>query len=239
MEPDAPDGGLMAVLSRLQDMYLAQPVAPEAAQQLAEITRTLVPHASVASVSVLDPDGTAISTAATGPLAEAADAAQFDLGDGPALSAWATRSLQHLRDAAGDTRWPVFSRAMVDRGVRSALAAPMVAGGEVLGTVKVYAAAAGAFTAADEEVLGLLATAAAALLAGGQHPRERPRLSTALHATLRERHALDLATGVLMERHRLGPGQAGRLLEETAAAQHQPPGELAREILRQAESPGG
>lgn len=234
-DPHASEGELVAVLSRLQALLISQPVAGAAVQELAEITGHLVPHATATSASMLGPEGAAITTAATDPVAEAADAAQFDLGEGPALDTWATMTLERLDDTATDTRWPAFDRAMAQVGVRCALAAPLVSGGEVLGVVKAYATTPHAFSAADEQTLGLLAAAAAAVLAAGQHPTSTPRLSAALRTTVNQQHTVDLATGVLMERHHLTEEPARRLLENTAATDQHSVVEAARKLLAQTE----
>jgi len=231
MDENALEGELVAVLSRLQTLLISQPVAGAAVQQLAEITGHLIPHATAASASLLGADEATISTAATTPLAEAADAVQFDLDEGPALDTWATQTLQRLEDTATDTRWPAFSHAVLSDGLRSALCAPLIVHGQALGVVKVYAITAHAFTATDEKILGLLATVAAALLAGDQHPQDPPRFSAALHAALGQRPVLDLATGMLMERHHLETEAAQHRLEDTAAAQHRSPVTLARQLV--------
>lgn len=225
-----PDEALLrAVLARVQAMLLTEPVAEETVEQLARTAQFLLPHASGASASMLEADGSSISTAATTRVAADADAAQFELDDGPALDTWATRTLEHLADAATDTRWPAFSRAMAGLGVSSALCVPLVSGGETRGVVKVYAAAPNAFTSDDETTLVLLATAAAALLP--PHPHAPSALSAALQATVRAQQVVDLATGILMERHQLDPARARRLLTETAMTTGQDPAELARALL--------
>jgi GAF domain-containing protein len=229
--PQAAEGELVAVLSRLQALLISQPVAGEAVQELAEITGHLVPHATAASASMLGAEGAAITTGATDPVAEAADAAQFDLGEGPALDTWATMTLERLDDTATDTRWPAFDRAMAEVGVRCALAAPLVLDGEVLGVVKAYATTPHAFSAADEQTLRLLATAASAVLGAGQHPSGTPRLSAALRTAVIQQHTVDLATGVLMERHQLAEEPARRLLEDTASTGQHSLGEAARKLL--------
>lgn len=236
-DPQASEDELVAVLSRLQTLLISQPVAGAAVQELAEIIGHLVPHATAASASMLGPEGAAITTAATDPLAEAADAAQFDLGEGPALDTWATMTLERLDDTTTDTRWPAFDRAMAPVGVRCALAAPLVSGGEVLGVVKAYATTPRAFSAADEQTLGLLATAAAAVLGVGQHLTSTPRLSAALRTTVSQQHTVDLATGMLMERHHLTEEAARRLLGDTASTDQHSLVQAARKLLDRSSQP--
>jgi AmiR/NasT family two-component response regulator len=81
----------------------------------------------------------------------------------------------------------------------------------------------------DEQALSLLVTAAATLVT--RHPHAAPTLSTALQEVLRQQQVVDLATGILMQRHRLDPPAARGLLADTAASTGQGLGELAQALL--------
>ncbi|MGK7221279.1 GAF domain-containing protein [Kocuria flava] len=226
-----PRDELVAALTRLHAMLLEEPTAPGTLEQLTRITRRVVPAADAAGVSTIDADGTTITTAATDPVVETADALQYDLEEGPCLSAWASAGLQRLEDTAADTRWPAWSAAARDLGIRSVLSAPLVHGGETLGALKVYAREPAVFSAVDEHLLALVAGTAAALLAGGRRPTAPPLLSSALHEVLSHRQLVDRATGVLMERHRTGAAAARRRLEEAAVATGRTPEQVAGELL--------
>ncbi|MHC5560859.1 GAF and ANTAR domain-containing protein [Kocuria sp. U4B] len=230
---------LTAVFARIQGMLLSQHDATDAVQQLAQVARDLIDTAVGAGVSLLEAEGAKITTAATDAVVEAADAAQYELGEGPCLSAWATGVAQRIEDTATDTYWPRWSAAAARLGVSSVLSTPLVFRGETMGALKIYATTAGAFTVTDERMVGLLAGAAATLLGAGQDPQAPRRLSAALQAALGERQAMDMATGLLMARRHLGAEDARRWLLETAAADHRPAPELARELLEAAEDPIG
>jgi GAF domain-containing protein len=230
---------LTTVFARLQGMLLSRHAATDAIHQLTQVARDLIDSAAGAGASVLDAGGTRISTAATDPVVETADALQYELGEGPCLSAWATAATQRLDDTATDARWPAWSAAVRDLGVRSVLSVPLIFRGDTLGAMKVYTTDAHAFSAADERMLVLLATAAATLLAGGQAPDAPHRLSAALQAALSDRQAVDVATGILMERHDLTQEDARRLLLETARTRHRPLLEIARALLGRTADPTG
>ena len=90
MQPESSATELTTVFARIQDMLLSQEHAAAAVHQLAQVARALIPVAAGAGVSLLDDQGTRTSAEPTGHLMEAADALQYDLGNGPCLSAWAT-----------------------------------------------------------------------------------------------------------------------------------------------------
>ncbi|MHC5560670.1 GAF and ANTAR domain-containing protein [Kocuria sp. U4B] len=231
MSPDSSSGGLAAVFAQLHGMFLSEHDATTAVTHLARVAQQMIPGAAGAGVSLLDEAGTRITTAATDTLVEAADAAQYDLGMGPCLSAWATGEPQRIEDTTTETRWPAWKTAAAASGIRSVLSTPLVYQGRALGALKVYAATPAAFGETEERLLGQLAQAAATLL-GAAQPVEAPvRLSASLKDALATRERIGLATGVLMARQHLDPEAARTVLLERAHTAGRRVAEVAAEVL--------
>jgi GAF domain-containing protein len=225
---------LTAVFARIQGMLLSQESAQAAAAQLSRAARDLIDTAAGAGVSLIDDTGTRISTAATDTLVETADAAQYELGRGPCLSAWATESLQRLEDTATDTRWPDWSRTAAAAGIASVLSAPVLYRDRCLGAMKIYATAAGAFGTREEHQLVLLASAAGTLLGAAQGSDAPQRLSESMRQALADRTAVETATGMLMERHTTDHETARRMLIDDSQAQGRPLAQIARRVVDRA-----
>jgi GAF domain-containing protein len=234
-EPSATE--LTTTFARIHGMLLSREASTHAVHQLAQVARDLIGSAAGAGVSLLETDGQKMTTAATDRLVEAADALQYEIGEGPCLSAWATATVQRIDDTAVDTHWPVWSAAAARLGVRSMLSTPLVVRGDTLGALKVYATTPGAFTVEDEHMLGLLAGAAATLLSAGQSTDAPHRLSAALQEALTDRQSTDMAVGILMERRDLEQAPARALLLETARTSGRPLLEIARQILDRTTDP--
>ncbi|MFW6186637.1 MAG: GAF domain-containing protein [Actinomycetota bacterium] len=115
--PSSPDE-LTTVFAHLQGMLLSTQDATAAVHQLARAAHRMVPAAAGAGVSLIDETGTRVTAAATDTVVEAADALQYELGQGPCLSAWATREPQHVADTAQDPRWTRWQAAAADAPVR-------------------------------------------------------------------------------------------------------------------------
>lgn len=222
---------LTTVLARMQGMLLSQEAATSAAEQLSRVARELIGPAAGAGVSLLEQDGNRMSTAATDAVVEASEELQHELGEGPCLSAWAMLAPQRIDDTAEDRRWPGWSRAVQDLGVRSVLNAPLVFHGEPLGAMEVYATTAHAFSADDERTLALLAGAAATFCGAAQGSEAPHRLSAALKAALRDRQTIDMAAGMLMERRGLNSEAARGEMLEASRAQGRPLAVIARQVL--------
>lgn len=88
-----------------------------------------------------------------------------------------TGSLLHSRDTEDDPR--VDAAACRSTGIRSMLVAPLMAGTEALGVIKVASGAAGAFDEVDEAALVLLAHSLTAALL---HVRDRDLVASALRS---------------------------------------------------------
>ena len=239
MEAESSAVELTTVFARIQNMLLSQEHATAAVRNLAEVAKDLVPSASGAGVSLIDEHGNKASTGATDTLVEAADAVQYELGEGPCLSAWATTAPQRIADTADDGRWPRWAAAAAGSGIRSVLSVPLVFQDRSLGAMKVYAATPGAFTDQEERLLGLLAAAAAVLL-GSARTREAPqRLSAELQAGLAERQTIDRATGMLMEQRATDPGDAHSVLLTASRNRGRSMAEVARQVLERRPDPEG
>lgn len=228
---------LVVLFSGLHEVLVGQAAAPSAVTQIAQLAVHLIGPAAGAGVSLLEPDGSQITAAATDTVVTAIDGVEDELEEGPCLSAWASAIPEGVQDTAADTRWPGWSAAVAGMGVGAVLAVPLVAGGQTLGVVKVYARTPGAFSATDERSLELLAGALAALLTGGQGSQDPPRVSTALRAVLTGQQTIDTAIGVLMERHHLDRTQAMARLQEAAEHEHQSVPEAAHRLLDPPEGP--
>lgn len=76
--------------------------------------------------------------ASSGPQAAQFEELQFTLGEGPCLDAHTTRRPVLEPDLGTGTRWPGYSSALAERGVRAVFAFPMQVGAARLGILDVY-----------------------------------------------------------------------------------------------------
>ncbi len=237
MAPDFSSDELTTVFAHLHGMLLPVQDATTAVGHLARAVHQIIPVAAGAGISLLDGHGTQFTTAATDTLVEAADTLQYDLGQGPCLSAWATGQPQRIEDTVTDPRWAGWQAAAAEAGIRSVLSSPMIYRGRSPGAMKVYATTPNAFGATEQRLLGLLAEAAGTLL-GVAQPVDAPvRLSTAMKDALVSRDLIGLATGVLMARHHLDPEAARSVLLHQAQTQARPMAQVAAEILEATQAP--
>ncbi|MFS0700657.1 GAF and ANTAR domain-containing protein [Cellulomonas sp. 179-A 4D5 NHS] len=201
MAPDVPAGDqLMTVFARMGGLLLSEDTVGTTLDLLTSVATHAVPGAAGAGVTLSGPSGGRRSVAASADLVLTVDALQYELDEGPCLTAWADRTVVRAQDLDADARWPRWTPAARAAGVHAVLSVPLVGGNAAVGALKVYGVAPDAFTAGDEQVLALLAAQAAVLVTSAQSYRRAGRLGDDLRATLRRRDLVNQAKGVIMGR---------------------------------------
>lgn len=191
------------IFGRTRGYLLTEQTAHDAVNALAAVARDVVSNAGGAGVSLISTDGRRTSVGATDDAVLEADKLQYTLQEGPCLRAWATHELVLVSDARTDTRWRRWASEAASSGVVSCVSVPLMKGPIAIGAMKIYADTAGAFTLADQHMLTNLAKSAAALLGHIQASDTPRRISEEVKESLRNRDAVGIARGILMERHQL------------------------------------
>src|SRR3712207_5283813 len=136
--PDVtPAVDLGAALSQMAGLVLSRETVDTALELVTSLAATATAGTLGAAVTVVDDHGKR-SRAASNAAVEHADALQYELDEGPCLTAWRTRELVRIDDTTTDGRWPRWNEAVTRLGVRSVLSAPLLAGDESIGAMKVY-----------------------------------------------------------------------------------------------------
>jgi len=156
-----------------------------------------IPGAAGAGVTLVGDQGTR-SVAASNPLVNRADALQYELNIGPCLTSWRQQVTVRVDDVTADDRWPEWTTAVADVGVRSMLSVPLVAADECVGSIKVYSDRPAAFDDRDERLLELFARQAAILLVNVQTLADARRTTLQLTNALQNRDIIGQAKGILL-----------------------------------------
>ena len=223
---------LSAVFARMSGLLLSEETVCTAVGLVTALATDAVPGAVGAGVTLVDEEGRKTTSGASDPVVEKADSAQYELDEGPCLTAWAQRALVRVDEIGSDERWPRWCRAVEPLGLRAALSAPLVAGDRSLGAVKVYAQVPGAFDRHAEHLMVMFAAQAAILLANVQSVDSARRLSDGLKDALRSRDLIATAKGILMAREGLTEELALSALMASAQRQHQTLREAAHALVR-------
>src|SRR5918995_2839707 len=124
-------------LRNLDDLRYAAGNLDEALRRIVEATHQLF-AVDGAGLMLVDPDqllrNVAVSDRRIGDLEEL----QIEHGEGPCVEAFEDKTLIDTKDLAAEARWPKFSPAAVDRGLRAVLASPIPYNQQAIGVVAVF-----------------------------------------------------------------------------------------------------
>lgn len=239
MATDLPLDDLSLVFARVRGLLLTEETAGNAVELLAQAAKTTIPSAIGAGVTVISSTGDRASAGSTDPVVREADALQYKTGEGPCLTAYASRKKVRVEDIHSDLRWPSWSQAVAALPVRSVVSVPLMHRDHVVGALKVYSATARTFTHETGRLLTLFAGPAAALLAHVQSKDLPVQLNETLQQAIGSRDTINISKGVLIAQQGLDEPSAMRHLIERARTQGVSMREVADEIVRSATARSG
>jgi GAF domain-containing protein len=226
----APPVDLGTALNQMAGLVLSRETVDTALELVTTLAATTTAGTLGAAVTVVDEHGKR-SRAASNAAVEQADALQYELDEGPCLTAWRTRRLVRIDDTTTDGRWPRWNEAVSPLGVRSVISAPLLVGAESIGAMKVYCERPMNYGPHDEHVMRLLAGQAAILLANTQSLAEARRRSRQLTEALAGRDVIARATGVLLAQGAANEREAFAALAAAARQADRPVLDVARVLV--------
>jgi hypothetical protein len=181
-----------------------------ALEHLAVCAASNIPGADFVSITVHRRDDSMVTLASTDPLAEQADALQYELREGPCYAAVTNERFVLTNDLADAVQFPRYGPKAVALGVGAQAAVQLFHENERAG-LNLYAHQAGAFDRATVQLADLFADQGGALLG---YAAQVEQLSEALHT----RTDIGTAVGIVMERYQIDQHQAFAFL--TRSSQH-------------------
>lgn len=212
--------------------FLTEENASKAVQSLAYVLRDSIPNSAGAGASIINPRGRRESAGATDSIVLRADRLQYELGQGPCLSAWAEQRAIIIQDTREENRWPKWTAAVANLPLRSVLSAPLTTEGRRIGAFKVYSPAPLAFDDHSVFLIERLADPAAVLLGNARDREATQRMSQELVEALTNRDMILRAEGILIERMNLTSREALDVMLTASRGKDKPLQEVAREIVR-------
>nr|KEP24727.1 hypothetical protein DA06_07045 [Georgenia sp. SUBG003] len=223
---------LAAVFARMSGLLPTVHTLRTAMELVTSLAAEVLPGTAGAGISLMDARGRRATAAATDVVVERADALQYDLGEGPCLTAWEQHSTVRMDDVALEDRWPRWTAAVAGTGLTSCVSTALVAGDTGLGAIKVYSAEPENFGPGSEYVMQMFAAQAATLVGEARGAERAREVSDDLRAMVRQRDVVSLAKGILMDRERVGEEDAFVMLIASAQDRRVSVHEAAEAIVR-------
>src|SRR5215207_5263873 len=111
-------------LRKLEDLRYAAGNLDEALRRIVDATHQLF-AVDGAGLMLVDPDQLLRNIAVSDQRVHDLEELQIEHGEGPCVDAFEDKTLVDTDDLAGEARWPKFSPAAVERGLRAVLASPI------------------------------------------------------------------------------------------------------------------
>lgn len=226
---DYPDH-LSEGIAELSRLLVNEEALDDTLQRVADLACRNVGGADVAGVTLLR-DGrptTAVFTDRTSP---EIDAAQYETGSGPCLDAFRHQRVFRIDSTADEDRWPEFSQAAAEHGMRSTISFPLGVRGNGIGALNLYSRQPAAFSDDAEHVGTLFAAQASVALANAQLYDSTYRMTQQLQEALISRAVIDQAKGMLMQEYGIGGDEAFERLRKQSQQQNRKLRELAQEMV--------
>ena len=229
---DFPQAGLDAGREALRRFLTGDDDLASMQTKIALLATETVPGCDLASITMLRA-GKPVTPAATSKTAKALDETQYELGDGPCLSAIRHRGAEHLRTSSDD-RWPEFSAAALERGVLSVFSVPLGNNESVLGALNLYSETEAEYDSAARTLACAFADQLGAAAARVTMYVEGYELSHQLQQAMESRAAIEQAKGILMAAQRCSPDAAFNILVRASQNQNRKLRAIAEEIVERA-----
>jgi transcriptional regulator with GAF, ATPase, and Fis domain len=161
------------------------------------------------------------------------DAIQYALDEGPCLDAARNRRENRVQDlCVEDTRWPLFSAAAEQEGMRSLLALPLVSGDECVGALNLYGWEVAAFDDFDATLVHVVAARCADAVVAVSALDGMRRLAGQLEQAMASRAVIEQAKGVIMAMRGIPEDAAFDVLRRSSQDRNVKVRVLAQEIVR-------
>lgn len=167
--------------------------------RLVRVARDAIP-AEFVGVSIASPKGIH-TAAASDPLVNNLDQAQYELSEGPCLDAMRHHTATAVADLRTDDRWPRFGPRAVAAGVISQMGIEIFRQHSTVGGLNLYASRANAFDDDTRHAAALFARHAGLAL-------DKSLTITNLTEALQTRQTIGQAIGIMMQRYSVDEAQA-------------------------------
>jgi GAF domain-containing protein len=194
---------------------------------LAGVTRAaveLVPGADIAGVLLIAKGERFESLVGTSDLIYKLDALQVEHGEGPCIEAALDELIVRTNDFETEQRWPKYSRAVRETGVRSGLSFKLYTGEQTAGALNLFSMKPNAFTGESEAIGSVLAAHAAAAILASRHDEQ-------LRSALNTRDTIGQAKGIIMERYKLDAVGAFDMLRRLSQDMNTRLAEIAQRVI--------
>lgn len=204
----------------------------ETLERISILARGAIGETTAVGLTMLDDEDRMATRVFTSELSPRVDQGQYDDDAGPCLQAYREGRVVLVVDTRGAAEeWPSFSRRALEEGVHSTLSLPLVAAGDRMGVMNLYATHGRPYHQDDVADAQVFATQAAVVLANASAYWTSFDLAANLRAALDSRAVIDQAKGKLMALNDCSPEDAFQLLVKASQRENVRLRDIARRVV--------
>jgi GAF domain-containing protein len=183
------------------------------------------------SMMLVGRGGRMYSPAYSSTVARDSDLVQYEVGEGPCLSAMQEHATVIIDDLGADDRWPAYRAGAVQLGVASVICFRLFVSGDTLGALDFYSSTPHAFDEHSRLLGQVFASHACVAL-------KAAITESGLEQALASRDVIGQAKGILMTTEGLTADAAFARLVELSQGLNRPLRDVAKDLVRRRENPG-
>ena len=230
---DALDVALSESIGALSRLSAAHLGLEQTLIRVAQLAVRAIPGADGAGLTLIEQDR-ADTVVSTHPFVIEIDDIQYEIGQGPCISAAAEGRTLISASLGNDPRWPKFGSQAARKGVHSVVSLPLLTPDGVKGSMNVYAYAKNVFDERAAALGELFAEPAAVAVENAQILGQSQRLTQHLQTALEQRGVVDRAVGIMMSRSGGTPEQALERLRRLSQSEHLKLAAVAQNLVDEA-----
>lgn len=199
-----------ALAARMAELAREAAVPRTVEQVLETVTSAaleLIPGVKTAGVLLIEKGGKFETHAGTSDLVHQLDLLQEAFGEGPCLEAAVDELIVRADDFDGESRWPRYSSAVVELGIRSGLSFKLYTNDQNAGALNLFSDTPNVFDSQSESIGSVLAAHAAVAIVASRRGEQ-------LESAVASRDLIGQAKGVIMERYKVDAVQAFEMLRQ-------------------------
>lgn len=224
---------LTPLLLQISGLLVPEESVQSALDRICELAHQAIAGTTGAAVSLMRGNRRTAAYSNPDPVMRA-DELQYEMDEGPCVSAWRDKKVYRIDSMADEKRWPRWTAAAGAMGVQSCVSAPVMVRDQAIGAIKAYSDMPSHYTDRDERTLSLLASQAAVVLMNVVEYSEATSTINQLKEAIGTRDVIGMAKGILMEREGVTDERAFDMLRVASQTENIKLRDIAAKIVERA-----
>jgi GAF domain-containing protein len=228
---DRSSDDLLRVYVRLSGVLLSEESLQSSLDLVCSMAEETIPGTDGAGVTLVR-NGKKVTAAYTdGELVKKADDIQYQLDEGPCISALREKATFRINAMSTETRWPRWTPEAKAMGIGSSVSVPLLVRDQAIGAAKVYSSEENHYDEWAERVLKMFADQAAILLANASDYAGAKEMTDQLKVALETRDTIGMAKGILIIQEGVDEEGAFDMLRNASQHENIKLRDIARQLI--------